>query len=290
MSGTGLSKTDPIFNELTTLQPTLAKTNQPLIAALISLFGEFREKILTDIQTNIDTSVAELKAEFVSAIQAKDAKINELETTCCSLKKTVESLEDKMDGIEAYERRDSIIISGALPPIAPEEDVKILACNLIKTKFGSNIQITPNDISVAHRLQAKQPSPQGSPRHPNIYAKLVRRDLKKDLILASKNQNKAAPSKIFINESLTPQRAAVLRTLVKLKRDHEAIRGVTSIEGEVYAFTPAPPPAEAARNLGGERRRRDIRHRINNRRQLLKFCNNFLKEALEDFANAWPEN
>ena len=108
--------------------------------------------------------------------------------------------------------------------------------------------------------------------------------------MASKSQNKAAANKIFLNESLTPQRAAVLKTLVKLKKDHghDTIKGVTSMEGDVFVYTPAPVPAAAARNSAVERTRRDIRHRVNSRRQLQKFCDEFVKEALEDLANAWP--
>ena len=213
-----LAKTDPLFRALNDLQPTLAKVNQPLISALITIFGDFREKILTDFQTKMDSSFAELKSDYMSFLQTKDAKINELENSCNYLRKTVESLEDKMDAVEAYSRRDTVIISGAVPAVTPNENIKDVVVELVTAKLGSNIQIQSKDISVAHRLQSKNPTTRGTQRHPNIYVKLVRRDLKKELIVASKTQNKAAPNKIFLNESLTPQRPPCSKLLLNSRK------------------------------------------------------------------------
>ena len=53
-----------------------------------------------------------------------------------------------------------------------EENTANIAIELVKSKQGPNINITPNDISVAHWLQAK-PTTQGSPWPPNIYVKLT---------------------------------------------------------------------------------------------------------------------
>ena len=277
-----LQDDDPMFFELNSIQSSLSKNNQAIVPTLIKLFSEFRQKISTDIQERFDSSVAQIMNESMITCQAKDSKISELETSCDSLKKTISSLEQKIDSTEAYQRRDSIIISGAVPPntVGREENTANIAIELVKSKLGPNINITPNDISVAHRLQAK-PTTQGSPRPPNIYVKLVRRDLKKQLINASKKQDKRSANKIFINESLTPQRTAVFRTLLRIKRENDVIKGVSSVEGDVFVYTAAPPEA-------GARPPKDLRHRINTRDQLRCFCDEYVKKPLEDFVVSWP--
>lgn len=284
-----MASDDSMFSELNSIQPTLSKNNQCLVDALKNIFGEFRTKIIADIQDKIESSFADLKSDCISNCQAKDAKIAELESNCDSLSKKIEALEDKFEAAEAYGRRDAVVISGAVPAVTHDENIKNITVQLIKDKLGSDI--VPGDISVAHRLQVKRPVNQETPRPPNIYVKFVRRDTKKMVILASKNQPRQASSKIFVNESLTPQRTAVFRTLLNLKKNHQVIKGVSSMEGDVFVYTPAP--AGVSRSQGGSQsqgaaRARDIRHRVNNRRQLLKFCRDFLQEALEEVVNTFP--
>ena len=123
---------------------------------------------------------------------------------------------------------------------------------LLTKKFPA-IPITENDISVAHRLQQKRANADGSTPPPNIVVKLVRRNLKIQLIKASRAQNKDAPEKIYINESLTPQRSSVLQTLIKLKKEHKVVKGVTSMQGEVFAYM-EHPAASGGATAGGRHR------------------------------------
>ena len=71
--------------------------------------------------------------------------------------KKIEKLEDKIGCNDAYDRRDTIIISGkSVPPPSPvgrDENCPLLACDLIKENL--NYVISPNDISVVHRLGDK---------------------------------------------------------------------------------------------------------------------------------------
>ena len=274
---------DAMFDELNSIQPSLSKNNQNLIPTLIKLFGEFRECLIGEIQQKFDASVAEIKSECLSVCKAKDAKIGQLQETCLSLQTNVSLLQDKLDATEAYERRDTIILSGGIPPLADAVSTKNVAINIIREKF-KDVNIEPNDISVAHRLQSK-PSASQSPKPPNIYVKLVRRDLKQELIMASKKQPKQNPNKVFVNESLTRQRSAVLQTLLRIKRSTDAIKGVTSVDGQVYAYTPSSQRPGASQ---GESRRKDIRHCINSREALQKFCCDFVKKPLDDFVDSWP--
>ena len=114
--------------------------------------------------------------------------------------------------------------------------------------------------------------------------KLVRRNLKIQLIKASRGQNKDARDKIYINESLSPQRSAVLKHLIKLKKVHRVIKGATSLQGEVYAYT-EHPAVSGGGSAGG--RHRDTRHTINTGAQLRTFCLEFLKKPLDDFIDSY---
>ena len=206
--------------------------------------SEQRAKI-HDLETKIQDLLEE-KADMIKSMEYNASAIQGLESSLSSrnatssvavsdqtnkdaqiaqMEKTIANLEKKIDATEAYERRDSIIISGAIPPATEgreENSVKVVV-DTINKKLGA-ISIGPNDISVAHRLQAKPTVPGSTPRPPNIYVKLVRRDLKKQLITASKQQNRNS-ERIFINDSLTPQRNAVFRTLQKIKREHDVVKG-----------------------------------------------------------------
>ena len=271
----------------------MAKTRSKITA-------EMAEKLVEAID-GMKAELSDLKVEMremKELLHARDAKIEDLEGDLTALKlevtqlrqltTKVAELEDKLDATEAYERRDTIILSGSVPQHHKQENTKNVAVNLVKDKFG--IIMNDSDISVAHRLQTR---PQ-STKPPNIYVKLCRRDLKKDLIYASKNVDKETPNRVFANESLTPQRSAVLRTLVRMKKNTDVVVGATSHEGQVYAYTAAPAPAQEAAALPADEeaprvKPRDVRHRINTRAQLQRFCDEYVRKPLEDFVESWPQ-
>ena len=244
---------EDLFRGLKSLKTTLAAKNQPLIPALIAIFGTFKDQLVADLQEKLDSTVNIIKNDCLSICKAKDLKINELEKSNYHLRKHVTNLEDKIDATEAYERKDTVIISGAVPGLAANEDTNKVVIDLVRNKLPG-FGIEPRDISVSHRLQNKKPNPQGVTFPPNIYVKLVRRDMKKALILASKKINKENPDqnkadKIYINESLTRRRSTVLQTLLKMKK-MKIIAGATSIEGDVFAYTSQGQP-EASSHAGG---------------------------------------
>ena len=284
-----IAEEEDLFTELNSLKSTLAAKNQPLIPTLIKIFVSFKNQIVADLHAKLDETVTSIKNDCLSVCVTKDAKIKVLETSNHLLKKQISSLEDKLDATEAYARKDTVIISGAIPGVTANENTNEVVVGLIKNKLSA-IDIDPIDISVSHRLQNKRPNEQGVTYPPNIYVKLVRRNLKKALINASKRenkQNKNNPNKIYINESLTPRRIAVLQTLLKIKKSHNIIRGVTSQDGDVCVFTPGEAEAGTSGASIGDRRR-DKRHRINTRDELRKFCADYLQKPLEDYVATWP--
>ena len=274
-----LNSTDPIFSKLSSIKSSLSTNNQQIVPTLIKLFGDLHGKMLSAFDSKLEDVVGRIEDKFSTIIREKDEKINELLATNTDLREQVTSLDEKLDALNAYSRKDTVIVSGALPQPTQNEASDTLVRELLSRKFPS-VNIDENDISVAHRLQPKRVNRDGTTPPPNIVVKLVRRNLKLQLIKASRAQNKDVPDKIFVNESLTPQRNTVLQTLIKLKKEHKVVKGVTSMQGDVYAYMEHPAVA-GGDSAGG--RHRDTRHRINTVAQLKKFCDEHLKNPLEHF-------
>ena len=253
------------------------------INELVKSHKQFMEEKV-DMIDAVEKNAAAIKKLKDLKIDQLEEKLLEAEACKKKLNEKIVSLEDKIDATEAYERRDTVILSGAIPAVSPNENIKQVTVDLIKSKYR-NIDISPNDISVCHRLQTKSRT-DGSQKPPNIYVKFVRRDTKREMIIASKEQARDARNKVFANESLTPIRTTILQTLLKIKHTNTTIKGVTSIEGQVYAYT--APQGQTPHADGSTRRPRDRRHAINTKEQLQEFCDTFLRRPLEDLVDSWP--
>ena len=199
-------------------------------------------------------------------------EIDELKTENSELKKQVSSALDKLDDLESYSRRDSILISGpGVPMESQNEDSGTVVRDLIKSKL--NIDLTTADINIAHRVGKRTT---GSPSKRTIIVKLCRRDVKTDLRKACKNQGKSDPTKIFLNESLTPRRSTLFYTLRKIRSGHPAIvRGCTTQDGSIIAYTKS-----------SSENSRDIRHVLNTQAALKQFCSTYIKVPLEAFLDS----
>ena len=77
----------------------------------------------------------------------------------------------------------------------------------------------------------------------------------------------------------------MLKTLISLKKDHKVVKGVTSLQGDIYAYIEHQAVA-GGDDAGG--RHRDTRHCINTQTQLRKFCREHLQKPLEDFIDNPP--
>ena len=253
-----LNNSDPIFDNLSGIKSSLSANNQKLVPTLITLFGDLYEKLLDAFETKLEDAVSRIEGKFASIIEEKDARIEELMNINSGLQEQVVTLDEKLDSMNAYSRKDTVIVSGTLPAATPNESSHVVVCDLLKSKFPS-IEMNANDISVAHRLQPKKPKSDGTIPPPNFVVKLVRRNLKIQLVKASREQDKNAANKIFVNESLSPQRTSVFQTLMKLKKVHKAVKGVSTMDGEVYAYLEHPAVAGGVAAAG---RHRDTRHRV----------------------------
>ena len=244
-----------------------SKDSKLLVPALVSFLQNFERKF--------DGIFSEMKEDFQHKIKQRDDKIKTLEDDVKFLKDKVKKMDKLADEADAYERRDTLIFSGpAIPEVSSGENCSSILQEVIKRELKVNI--APSDINTAHRLGPK-PQAQG-PDKRNIILKLCSRDLKRDIVVASKNQTK--PVRIFANESLPPPRRKIFNTLRFMKREHpELVKGVSSFEGRVYAYTPNQSSAASTS--------RDRRHLVNDHDALVKFCGEFVNKPIETFLDSW---
>ena len=227
----------------------------------------------TEIINMKDKELKDMTKRFTDAITAKNEEVSALQAKVVQLEKNSREdsrkYEQALDDANQYERKDSLILSGpALPDANPSENTHEIVKNLLETNF--NIRIEPHDICITHRLQPLK----AGPNKKNIYVKFVRRDRKKEVIQKSRETRQA--KQLFANESLTPVRMKMFRILRNMKkRVPTVVKGCTTLDGKVFAFT--PPAAGGAR---------DQRHFIRDRTDLHDFCRDYVKEQLDIFLDA----
>ena len=102
-------------------------------------------------------------------IAVKDIEIKDM-------RQRVDVLEEQVDASSAYERQDTLIISGNISAATINEKCSNIVTSLLKN--GVKLQLRPDDISTAPRIGKKPIS--HAPDKRSIIFKLWRRDLKYD--------------------------------------------------------------------------------------------------------------
>ena len=185
-------------------------------------------------------------------------------------------MEDLTDENDAYERRDTMILSGTpIPVCSTNENVTEVVKKVVHDLL--NADVDASDISSAHRLGKIRPG--NSPDNRPIIVKLCRRSKKKELLSKCRQAQQNIPPKnrLFINDSLTPKRRAIAFAIRKMKQfDNSLVTGCTSIDGNIYAFTKSPM-------AGG----RDKKHLVNTYEKLQQFCTEFVQKPIDFFLSEW---
>ena len=194
------------------------------------------DKIVSAIRIDIE----KLRSDFLQIIEQKDRQISSMNSEVQLLRKEVLKLREEVDDSEAYERRDTLVLSGSEVPVCTNgELVSNICCDLVRDKL--RIQLNPTDISTSHRI-GKKPASQ-TPDRRNIIMKLCRRDLKSSLLDACRSNK---PSNFYVNESLTPVRSKVMYALRKMKKETGSrVSGTSTRDGRVFAWVkhaPGSPP------------------------------------------------
>lgn len=189
----------------------MATTSDSDVNALLeTLPAEYKTvvKVITEI---ISSQLSEKIVNMQKELKEKDTKINQLENHLASLSGRVDNLELQLDNVDQYERRDTVILTGAsLPPETTQENTTNIVTQTIKDHLKINIKET--DISVSHRLGQKKQQ-QNRP----IIVKLVNRSLKHDLIGACIQLR----PQLYVNESLTPKRRELLNKVLTIRKSHK---------------------------------------------------------------------
>jgi hypothetical protein len=250
----------------------------PAVVGLSSQLSEEAETIIAAITTKFEElteKFEELREEFRCKLAERDLQVNCLREEVEGLKSKVSILEEKIDDADAYERRDTIILSGkSVPLVRDEENCIEIVRGIAKEKL--KLILSPSDFSTAHRL-GRRPATQ-QPDGRDIVVKLCRRDLKESILHACRSLR---PSDLYINESLTRTRSTILYVLRNAKkRFPDKIDGCGSVGGRVRVFVKSPnPDAPGARNT---------RAFINTQDTLRKFCDDILGTPLSTFIENWP--
>ena len=221
------------------------------------------------------------KDDFLKKLAMKDKEIDNLKLEVNTLHVKLANLEERIDDADAYERKDTVVISGdAVPQVQTGENCNDIVCQLVKDQL--KINMTPSDISTSHRLGQKPTNQQ--PDRRNIIAKLCRRDLKRTLV----NTCRQLKPNLYVNDHLTPVRNTIMYVLRKMKgRFPGIVSGSTSIDGRVFVWIKKPTPEIAGST---ENTPRNMRIPINTKFKLQDFCNKTLKVPLTSFIkdDDWP--
>ena len=184
--------------------------NQELSTTKLSSDMQLLVTILSKVmQTQFET----LFSKITEMSDAKSREIVQLQTKVCALERKITDLENTVDDVDQYERRDTVIISGpALPDESTLENTPDVIVTTIKQHLKLNM--THADINIAHRLGKKT---QGKSRP--VIVKLQNRNKKHELVQACL----AVRPPLFINESLTHKRRELFSVLRKIRSQHKTL-------------------------------------------------------------------
>lgn len=132
------------------------------------------------------------------------------------------------DKLEQYQRSDNLRVYGMEEE--REETEEILEEKVIELASNMGVNLESGDISVVHRLGKQRDG--GRP----VIIRFCRRK-KRNAILRKKVELKKKNNKIFINEDLTPLRAAMM----KMVKEQTGVRNVTSRNGKIVAWLNEDP-------------------------------------------------
>ena len=238
--------------------------NSEFNAIMSKLKGDSKQIVTIMMQ-----EFSKLRNEFSESLRSKTQEIDQLKSQVGELRQKVDKLETNLDDADAYERRDTLIISGSSVPAATTgENCSSLVQNLARSALSIELPLT--EINTVHRL-GKKPDNQVPDKRP-IILKLCRRDTKHQLVSAARRMR---PSNLFVNESLTAPRRKILHVLRMMKRSHpNLLNGCSSYDGNIYAYTK-------------DGSSRNQRHLVNSYPMLVAFTREHIRVPIETFLDSW---
>ena len=124
-----------------------------------------------------------------------------------TLTSRADELEQHLDNVDQYERRDTAILTGtSLPPESNLENTTSIVTQIVKDQLKINLR--DSDICVTHRL-----GPKRQQHNRPIIVKLVNRSLKHDFVWACIQLR----PQLYVNESLTPKRRSLRNKMLSIR-------------------------------------------------------------------------
>ena len=223
------------MKEISSMQKKLEKTLEDMDKSRLKL-----TESIDSLKTIDGKKIIEIEGsqDFVSSQYDNILKNNnDMKEDITQLAKQVERNSMKTEQNAGYSRRDCLEFGGIPKNIGfdGKEDCKKMIKDICKVL---NLSLRDDAISTAHRLK-QHPSKTGPP---SIIAKFNLRDDRNDVfalrgILKTTKINILGITKLFINESLTPEKKKILYECKKYAREHYDRFGkiyVWSFKGDVY--------------------------------------------------------
>ena len=135
---------------LTDMMTRDGKSKTLSLDSLVSkLTGENKSIVLVIVE-----EFRKMKTEFLDTITERNQEVDSLKNDVKELRAKVSELEQCVDQADAYERLDTIIVSGgSVPAFTNGENCSTILKVLIKKKL--HLEISSSDINTAHRLGKK---------------------------------------------------------------------------------------------------------------------------------------
>lgn len=229
-------KLNPISKLLDELKAKVEKIEkiEESICFLSSKYDELFTKTIS-----LESQNEDLKKENQYLVEKLQSSANELD-----------QVKLEVNDLQQYSRRDCLEIRGI--PYIPNEKT-----NEIIQKIGNEIgvPVTPDDISISHRLSARQNYNQNGNRHikePAIIAKFVYRSTRDDFYNARKflrdktstdiGITRMEGRRIFIVESLTQQNKKLFNNCLQIKKESK-YKFIWTVAGKIYLRKDENSPA-----------------------------------------------
>ena len=196
---------------------------------------EFNDKELRDVKS----SLAIAASSYASLQKKLDTTDNELNVAKNKLKDQrheTERLENSLDTLEQYTRKNSLEIHGIPENLYPSTQDAV-----IKVAEALNISIVPSDVEICHKLKRnKGPQPilvkfLSHQTKSKLYRERTKlRNVKISDIYPSSSSS--VEGRIFIHENLTSYRKEIVAEANRRRRDGTLL-SIWTLDGKIYVKT-----------------------------------------------------
>lgn len=152
-----------------------------------------------------------LRQEMKKMIDPLTDRINKQDEKIQKLEEKNAELENTLDKMEQYSRRESVRIMGL--PEGQDDKLEEQIINIINEDLKVETPITPSDIARLHRVGTKKPS---LPRP--VILKFASYRVRSAVMRNKQNLKQRSGPKLFFNEDLTQKRAKLLKDARDLKK------------------------------------------------------------------------